>query len=211
MLIPIFFFLASFELRLCSDANNRSNAPWHNVAVSTDSMPRRLASVSRTGPSAGGTKSERTAIHTTLVSSASQWAGAMGFDTVLKQALASATKPSVQGAGRPRRWYQPPPSRTSDPHPRVDFGRRRPARLLVPAGFDLVEHGPPFNDIPLNQVPDLLFHGWVVPAGKGLERLNHLDGHIADGDGGRCNSAASYASVLSRKTATEYRSPLVPR
>jgi hypothetical protein len=56
--------------------------------------------------------------------------------------------------------------------------------LFVPPGFDLVEDGASFRDIPLDQVSDFLFHRPVVATGEGLQGLDHFGGHIPDGNGG---------------------------
>ncbi len=68
------------------------------------------------------------------------------------------------------------PSRPPDAHPGVDFGRRRSTCLFVPPGLDPVEDGAAFNDIPFNQISDVLLHGPVVPAGESLERRTTLAG-----------------------------------
>jgi hypothetical protein len=50
----------------------RNSNPWQSVTVGIDSMPSRRANPRRIGPSAAGRTPARTAIHITLVSSASQ-------------------------------------------------------------------------------------------------------------------------------------------
>jgi hypothetical protein len=56
--------------------------------------------------------------------------------------------------------------------------------LFVPPGFDLVEDCASFNDIPLDQFPDFLFHRPVVATGQRLQGFDHFGRHVPDGNGG---------------------------